>query len=158
MADAEVATRRVRLVTIAVILGVFVAGALAGAGLYRAFTPRRMPPPRPPLFLPLHELSLTPEQDVKVRAIMESHREELDVILRESFPRVRAVNEKIEAEVRVVLTPAQQKTLEELKARRPPPPPHGHGPPGGPGGPGGPPPGMPGFLPPPPPPDNAPPR
>ena len=132
---------QLRLTTAVVILGVFLAGAAMGAGVYHWARPHRPPPPPPGL--PLRELDLTPAQEEKVREITERHHGELEGVMRETFPRVRAINEQIEREVRAILTPEQQKRLDELKARRPPPPP------GGPGGPGGPPPGEPPPGPPP---------
>lgn len=152
MASADPAVRRIHLFSGLIVLGTFLAGALAGAGLARSLRPptREEPPLQhrgPPVPLPLRELGLTPAQDEQVKQIVERHRPELEAIVRESFPRVRAVNQRIEAEVRALLTPEQQKLLEQLQARRPPPGMHGprHGPPGGPPpAPGeGPPPGLP---------------
>ena len=126
---------RIRVMTALVIVGTFVAGAVAGAGVCRWMTPRAGPPP-PPMHLPLRELGLSPEQEQQARAIADRHREELESILRGTYPKVRAVNDKIEAELREILTPEQQKKLDEVKERRPPP--RGPGGPGfgGPGGPG----------------------
>jgi len=85
----------------------------------------------------LHELALSAEQRARVDAVVERHRAELDAISQEGFPRVRRVNDQIEAEVREILSPEQRTRLDERKARRPPP---RHGPPGPPGFPPGPPP------------------
>jgi Spy/CpxP family protein refolding chaperone len=128
MSAAERAPRRVQLLTALVILATFVAGAATGMGVARWARPPHPPPPPPAGLPPLRELDLSPEQDERARQIAERHREELEGILRETFPRVRAVHEKIEAEVRGILTPEQQRRLDEIKARRPPPrggpPPH----------------------------------
>jgi len=145
MASSETLPRQIRVMTALVILGTFLAGAIVGAGVYYLATPR--PPPPPPMPLPLGELGLTPEQDASARAIAERHRGELEAILRETFPKARAVTEQMEKELRALLTPSQQKRLDELKAaRRPPPGPRPPGPP--------PPPGLhpppPGLRPPPP--------
>lgn len=152
MPSVDPAVRRIHLVSGLIVLGTFLAGALAGAGLARSWRPAPLegPPPqhRPPVPLPLRELGLSPAQDEQVKQIVERHRPELEAIVRESFPRVRAVNQRIEAEVRALLTPAQQRLLEQLQARRPPPGVHGPrpGPPPAPGEeppPGPPPPGGP---------------
>jgi Spy/CpxP family protein refolding chaperone len=127
---------RIRAATALVIVGTFLAGAAAGAGALRWASPRRPPPP-PPMGLPIRELGLSVEQEAKVTEITERHRDELDAILREMYPKVRAVNDEVEKEVRTVLTADQQKRLDELKARRPPPMPRGGPPPPGPPPPGG---------------------
>jgi Spy/CpxP family protein refolding chaperone len=172
--STERTPRQIRLLTALLLFGTFVFGTVAGAGLTlwtRGAPPP--PPPRPAPFLPgpPGALKLTPEQEAKARVITDHYRPELEAVWRESMPKVKAINEKMENELRAVLTPEQQKALDEMKAHRPPPPPGGpmggpppHGGPGGPppGGPGGPPPGgpgepppwPPGFAPPPPPPGN----
>jgi hypothetical protein len=163
--------RQIRLLTALLLFGTFVLGAVAGAGLTR-WTRFAPPPPRHAPFLPgpLGALKLTPEQEAKARIITDRYRPELDVVWRESMPKVKVIIEKMEKELREVLTPEQQKTLDEIKTHLPPlgspmgpggPPPHA-GPPGGPH-PGGPPPGdpppwPPGFAPPPPPPPGDPPQ
>jgi Spy/CpxP family protein refolding chaperone len=156
--------RQVRLMTVLLLFGTFVLGAVAGAGLTR--WTHQPPPHRHAPFLPGPPggLALTPEQEAKARAITDRYRPELEAVWRESMPKVSAINEKMEQELRHVLTPEQQKRLDELKAHRPPPPPGGPTGPGAPpphngpphGGPQGGPPPWPGFAPPPPPPENPP--
>jgi hypothetical protein len=157
------------------LFGTFVLGAVAGAGLtlWTRFPPPPTPRRAPFLPGPPGVLKLTPEQEAKARAITEHYRPELEAVWRESMPKVKAINKKMEKELREGLTPEQQKILDEMKARLPPPP-HGGpmdhagpppflGPPRGqpgvpaPEGPlgGGPPPWHPGFAPQPP--DNPPP-
>ena len=158
MVQSDPPARSVRLLTAVLLVATFAAGTLTGAGVCRWVGPRpgHHGPPGIPGPLPLHELSLTAEQRSKVHVILERHRPELDAILRESYPKVRVVNEQIEREVAEVLTLEQRKRLDELKARRPPLPPGPGGHPSGPGLSGwpppghapGPPPGMP-FGPPP---------
>lgn len=148
---ADPAARRLHLWTGLVLLGTFLAGAAAGAGVSRALGPPRHlggpgagpgPEGRPPF---PRELELTAAQEAQARAIFERHRPAIDAVIRETFPRVRAAQEEMERELRTILTPAQARTLDELAARRPPLPPGGPGAPGGPGGgfhgfgPGGPP-------------------
>jgi len=155
--------RHVRLFTALLLVATFALGSLTGAALtlWARSDLRHGPPPGPPPFghLPLHELGLSAEQRARVDAVFERHRAELDAILQEGFPKVRRVNDQIEAEVRELLSPEQRTRLDELKARRPPPPPRHGGPPGfAPGPPGvppGPPPGFPPGPPPGPPPSGA---
>lgn len=139
MPSTEPSARRVRLVTALLLVATFAAGTVTGAGLMRwaALDGPMAPPPPMAGPLPLRELDLSKEQREKVRAVYESHRSELDAVLKETFPKVREINVKIEQEIREVLTPAQAAKLDEIKARRQPPPPgwgHDQGgpPPGGP--------------------------
>jgi len=150
---AESDPRRLHLWTALVLLAVFLAGGVTGAGLVWAMRPHDPRPagPRPRLDGlpgPLAELGLTPEQVAKARAVVDAHRAELQAAVEESFPRVRAVQDRVDAEIRALLTPEQAARFDELRKRRPPlrlpgfdgPPPGG--PPGGPHGgpPGAPPP------------------
>ena len=134
-----------RLRAFVLLAGMFVVGAFAGAGLVRFLGRPNLPPPRPPGMELFARLGLTPDQEAKTRAIIEKHRPELDAIVQETMPRVRAVQDVIDRELAAVLTPDQQRRLEELKRHLPPPGRHGPG-----MGPGmGPPPGPPGMPPPP---------
>jgi len=115
-----------------VLVGVFAAGALFGAGLIRwtHAPPDRLPPHPPgPVIAMKHELSLDASQAQKLDAIMESHRGELEVIMRDAQGRTRDVLYAIEAELVPSLRPEQVKALEAWRARRPPPPMPGMGPP-----------------------------
>jgi hypothetical protein len=130
MASNESSPRTIRLLTAVLLVATFAAGTVAGAGLCRWLGPGRPPPPPPMVAgIPLGELGLSEEQQHKALAIMERHRPELDAILRETFPKVRAINERMERELAEVLTAEQRARLERMKSERPPPPP---GPPGGP--------------------------
>lgn len=152
---------QIRLATAAVILGTFLGGALLGAGTYHWVAPprfRHAPFHHPGL--PLDELGLSSDQEGKAQAIGTRHRAEIETIMRDTFPRVRAINEKMEKELREILTVEQQKKLDAIKARRLP---LRHGPPLLPGT-TIPPPGAPGLapplgpIPPPPPSPNSPPN
>ncbi|HUK66977.1 MAG TPA: hypothetical protein VLV17_09140 [Anaeromyxobacteraceae bacterium] len=142
---ARDSARRIHLASGLIILGVFLAGALAGAGVLAFMRPAHSPfwpPPAERLPPPLSELHLSPEQRTKAQAIAEKYRPELEAVLAASFPRIREVEEKMDREMRGLLTEAQAKEFDALRARAPPgrgprPP----GPPGlGPPPPGGPPP------------------
>ena len=142
-----------RLKLALVVAALFLAGGACGFALRGWW-----PPPRPPGHGPppwLRELELTDAQRADAEALFERHRADVDALMRETFPRVRARNEQLERELAALLTESQRKALEAIRARRPPFPPGGPGRHGGPGGPppgldGPPPPGLDGPPPPPP--------
>lgn len=135
---AEPSPRRLHLWTALILVSVFAAGAATGAGLAWALRPQGRPGgPRlltdgmPPI---VAELGLSPEQAARARAIFESHRAELEAAVQETFPRVRAVQDQVDREIRAILTPEQVARFDELRTRRPPMrgmggPPHPHPPP-----------------------------
>lgn len=127
--------RTVRMTTALLLVATFGAGTAAGVGLCRWFM--HPEPPRhgmhPPGPIPFEELELSDSQRQKVHAVFERHRPELDAILRETYPKVRAITETSKREVRELLTPEQRQRLDQLESRRPPRPPVGR----------------PGFMPPP---------
>jgi uncharacterized membrane protein len=131
---ADPTPRRVRLLTALLLLGTFLAGGAAGAGVMWLSRPLVEPcaPPPPPMPMPFHRLGLSADQTKAVQAIMDRHRPQLEAILKEGFPKVRAIHEAIDREVRPLLTDGQRRQLDELRARRPPgpPPPFGPPPPG----------------------------
>lgn len=152
--SAERTPRQIRLLTALLLFVTFVLGMVAGVGLSQwvRLPPPLPPPPAPFLPGPPGALKLTPAQEARAREITERYRPQLEAILREGFPKMKAVNEKMEAELREILSPEQRKLLDEIKARRPPPPfggPMHGGPMQGPGEP--PPPPWPGSPPSPPP-------
>jgi hypothetical protein len=120
-----------------VLVGVFAAGALFGAGLLRwtQREPERLPElaPRGPLAAMKRELSLDAQQMARLDAIMTAHRGQLEVIMRDAQGRTRDVLMAIENELVPALRPEQVKALEAWRAHRPPPPmgPPGMGPPPG---------------------------
>jgi len=144
---------RARVLGAIVLAAMFAAGAVFGVGLARWNAPARPvgppaghppgPPGRPTEAM-IHELALDDTQIATLRTIEASHRAELDAIVRDTVPRVKAVLDTIENELRPHLRPDQIERLEAWRARRPPPPMPGMPPPpGAPGMPGGPPPGGP---------------
>ena len=155
----ERSPRTIKLLTVFILLGTFLSGIAVGVGA-AAFSGHRPPwghlPGPPPFFMPgigPGELSLTADQEAKARAINERYRPQMELVVRESFPKLRVLNEKMEAEMRAILTDDQRARFDTLKARRPTMDKLGRmgPPPGGPGFPGQPPPPPPMGLPFPPP-------
>jgi Spy/CpxP family protein refolding chaperone len=142
----ERSPRQIRLLTALLLFGTFLFGAVAGVGLsqWNHWPPHPPRPHAPFLPGPPGALNLTPVQDAKAHEITERYRPQLEAILRANFPKVQALNEQMERELRALLTPEQTKILDEMKAHRPPIPPGGPMPLGE-----GPPPGGLGFMPPP---------
>jgi Spy/CpxP family protein refolding chaperone len=158
--------RKVHLVTALLLVAIFGAGVVTGAAVCRwtapphgEWKPPHGPPPGgPPMPPEWRALDLTADQAAQARQIADRHRPELEAAIKDTFPKLRAIDEQMEKELRAILTPEQQKKLDEVKAHRPPGfvpgvPPPGGPPPGFPPPHGGPPPGgpPPGFPPPPPP-------
>ena len=121
-----------RLMSGLVLVGIFAAGALFGAGIMRFATPTPPAPPglpRPgggPIEAIKRELSLDAQQVAALDAIAAAHRGELDAIGRETQGRVRHVLFSIEDELVPKLRPDQVDKLEQWRrTRRPPPPPMG---------------------------------
>lgn len=157
-----------KVFAVVILVAVFLIGAASGAAAWYAITTSRHPPMHGPI--PLHLLELTTEQKAKVHDIFEAHRPKLDAVIKSTFPKVQAINQEIEDEVKSLLTAEQKEKFESIHSERPEGPPPGfphkghrdHSPGGGsPDGPlpDGPPPGGPMFLDPvsdvpPPPPDN----
>lgn len=143
----------IRWSAIALLLGIFAAGAVSGAGVYHWAARDCGPMGHPPHGGPLHrDLGLSEAQAKQIDAIMAKYHPELDAVIRETFPRVKAVHEKIDREIRPLLNDEQRRRFDEIKSQHPAPgmrrPPFGpdRHPPGPPGD--MPPPGPPGVAPP----------
>lgn len=130
-----------RLMSGLVLVGIFAAGALFGAGLMR-FAQPDAPVPRPPPGGPIvaieHELDLDAEQVAALRAIARAHDPELAAIGREAQLRAHRVLLGIEDELAPRLRPDQREKLARWRAMRRPPPGGPFGPPRPPGPPPGP--------------------
>jgi len=111
---------RIHMLSALVVLGTFIGGAVAGAGLYRLWQPRQVL--HAPAVLPFfHELSLSAEQTKQAEEIVAKYRPELERIMHGSFEQVRAVQDRINAEVRAILTPEQRKLFDERQQLPAPP-------------------------------------
>lgn len=110
-----------------VVVAIFTAGLVTGLAVPPLlFRPMHRPHGPPPW---LAELELSASQRASAESIFERHRADVDVIMREAFPRIRARNEQMEQELKAVLSQEQAQRLEEIRKRRPPPPPQpGQGP------------------------------
>lgn len=124
----ETSHKRYRILIAILLFGLFLAGAFVGAGFFHWFLhprPFGAPPKLPP---PFSQLDLSKEQERKVLKILDKHHGELEAILQETFPKARKVFDKIDAEVRVILTEEQRNKFDEFKREHKPFPPAGLGP------------------------------
>jgi Spy/CpxP family protein refolding chaperone len=112
--DPQVSRARRRAAV--VLIATFLAGGLAGAGvehLRAGAAPHGPPPfemPLPPFF---EELDLTDDQRTRIIAVLEGRRGEMDAVMSEVFPRMRAIGDSIDAEIRSILTPAQREKFDQ---------------------------------------------
>ena len=111
--------RHVRLWAAVVLIAVFVIGAACGAAVWHALARPNHPPPMRMGPIPLHELALTPDQKEKAHAIFETYRPEIDAVLEEGFPKVRAVIDKVDKDLMEILSDEQKKRFEEIRSKRP---------------------------------------
>ncbi|HEV8597803.1 MAG TPA: hypothetical protein VGQ69_00420 [Gemmatimonadales bacterium] len=97
------------------LVAVFVAGVAAGFGLERVTEPRmlqtRLITQMPQVF---RRLGLTPEQQRTVDSLLEQSQPRAAAAMRETVPRLRAIADSLDAELRQILTPAQRARLDSL--------------------------------------------
>lgn len=119
--SSDTSPRRLHLWSALIVLGVFLFGAVAGAGVFAALRPHkmRMHGPLGWQFERLRELDLTPEQQQKAEAILEKQHRGVQEVIKETFPRIRALEVQTQREMRAILTDAQAKKFEEMSARHP---------------------------------------
>lgn len=91
----------------------FAAGMAAGVLLAGAIARE---PAEPDIMPPLSKLDLDARQRREARRIIEAHRPELEEALAPSMPRVREVQDRVEEELRRILTEEQRERLERLRA------------------------------------------
>jgi hypothetical protein len=116
-----------RLMSGLVLVGIFAAGALFGAGIMRFATPTHreppgLPPPGGPINAIKSQLALDADQVAALDAIAAAHREELEAIGHETQGKVRRVLFAIEDELVPKLRPDQAEKLKQWRATRRPPP------------------------------------
>lgn len=63
-------------------------------------------------------LDLTPEQQAKIRPILEQARPQLAAVRRESRQKIKAIRDNIRSQIRPLLTPSQQQKLDAIHQAR----------------------------------------
>jgi len=119
---------RTKLGAVLALVAAFVLGAVAGAygmrgQMLRGFTQRMAGPPgRARMEFRIEAMSrtlgLTPEQRQKIDQIMTAHEEERRQLMERCAPDGQSLREKVDAEIRAVLTPEQQKKFDALPRRQ----------------------------------------
>ncbi len=100
-----------------IILGVYLAGAATTAGLLAWLRPHHgHHGPRGPGGPLLHELALTAEQEEKARAILEQHHNEIEAMMKESFPKIRESRDRAFDAIRALLSDEQQQRFDAKRA------------------------------------------
>jgi Spy/CpxP family protein refolding chaperone len=130
---------RTRLKAYAIVAGVFVLGALAGAGASHAFAQRDYASlvagerdfiEHRKLRALSRELDLSSEQRERIAEILRKHRDDRRGLSRQMFERcgepVRAHKAKVSAEIRAVLDPAQQTRFDQFEKQQQERGPWGH--------------------------------
>jgi hypothetical protein len=139
VALTEASSNKVRFLTGLLLLAVFVVGNVSGAALYFWFAPQPIHRHHQGLPPPFGQLGLSKEKEREVMRVFDKHRPELEAILRETYPKARAVFDVIDKEISVFLTDEQKKKLQQFDKKppfggpmgfgpNPPPPPPSPGP------------------------------
>jgi Spy/CpxP family protein refolding chaperone len=66
----------------------------------------------------MDELNLTPEQKAKVQPIVDQATPQIESIRRDAMQKIKAITDNAMAQIRPMLTPDQQKTLDEAQNDR----------------------------------------
>ena len=116
---------RTRLMGMGMLVVTFAAGLLAGAASSRALSARETEPQaatgaecsdrRGPHSI-FEKLSLSPEQRQRIDGIMARRRARMDTVWQVHGAPIRAAHDSARAEIRQVLTPAQQAEYDRLRA------------------------------------------
>ncbi len=116
---------RTRLMGMGMLVVTFAAGLLAGAASSRALSARETEPQaatraecsdrRGPHSI-FEKLSLSPEQRQRIDGIMARRRARMDTVWQVHGAPIRAAHDSARAEIRQVLTPAQQVEYDRLRA------------------------------------------
>lgn len=114
--------RRLHLWSGLVVLGVFLAGAMAGAGVMKLVAAPAAAiadgqPARGPMVI-LRQLDLSPDQRAAAMRIMAENRATVEAAVRETSPVIRAAREKTLSELRAILTPEQAARFDALRAEQ----------------------------------------
>jgi Spy/CpxP family protein refolding chaperone len=121
-ADSKQVTRRVWLAALA-LSSMFAVGATCGVLADRTLLgphPHRFELPLGGDVLlrdPFGELGLSADQRKKIDTLFEHHHTEVDAVVRESEPKMRALSEKMDREMQEILTPEQRERLKTARHR-----------------------------------------
>jgi len=102
------------------LLGVFASGTLSGIAIDRLWRRDRMADlgTEPSGGSPLDQLGLSPKQRARLDSVAMRFRPKTEAVLQEAFPRLRALTDSMDREIRANLTAAQQAKLDTLLAQR----------------------------------------
>jgi hypothetical protein len=100
------------------LLVVFVAGAAAGIGVDRAAHPRQVLRLKTGMPEILGRLGLSPAQRRAADSILVRSVPRAEAAMREMVPRLGAIADSLDAELRAILTPAQRVRLDSLGGHR----------------------------------------
>ena len=104
----------------ALLLGLlFVAGLVAGIAIERARQPRQVFKTRLVSAMPkiLDRLELSPPQRRAADSILARSNPRTEAAMREMVPRLAAIADSVQTELRLVLTPAQSARLDSLRGK-----------------------------------------
>ena len=103
------------------LIGIFAAGVVAGGFVAMRYMRHSMPrPPSPEQWGPARlkklseRLSLTPEQEEKIRPIMKRDMDDLGRVRTSSFAEGKRIFERMEHDIAEVLTPEQREKFEQM--------------------------------------------
>lgn len=116
------APRRMRWLAFAVLIATFIVGALAGAATMRVVSAREPQAAeshgRRHHTSLLDQLDLTPAQRQHADSILSRRRKQMDAFWAKNGPELRAIVDSTRAEIRAILTPAQQAKEDSIRAAR----------------------------------------
>ena len=106
------------------LLAAFLLGGVAGAALHATIERRSPPheghPPGPGDFLNrlTDDLKLTADQRDSIRVVLERYHPRMDSVWESIRPRFETLRGELRSEIRIYLTPDQQRQFDELLERR----------------------------------------
>jgi len=104
--------------SIAYVIAIFLAGAIAGAAVAFSLAHPRRPAPRDMQRFLTHRLNLTPEQVQKVDPILDKLNSDLDDVRRDARQRAGKLIDDTDAQISAFLTPEQKAKMAELQQER----------------------------------------
>jgi hypothetical protein len=106
--------------SLALLAVVFMAGALSGVAVDRVYAPQQPAGVRIRTIVPdlLDGLDLTTEQRRAADSVLRKSSPRSEAAMREIKPRLAAISDSVNAELRRLLTPAQAAKLDSLTSRR----------------------------------------